>query len=367
MKHILLIFLAFLLSLQPKLSTAQTELAADLNSYIQKAMEDYQLPGFAIVVFDSNEVIYKNAFGVANMYTQKKVTSQSLFHMASVTKTFVVTALMKLQEEGKLDIDRPVTSVLPYFVLADDRYKQITVRQMMGHISGMPDFDSNPWHDAAYDDGALERFVRDFVSLKFLTADPGTKYQYCNTLYEVLGDVIAKASGMSFEAYVHENILEPLGMTNSTLLFREVDKTLLTSPHYLKDGKVVVSDIYPYNRMHGPSSTLVSNLEDMIHFMQMYLNGGMLNDVRILKTKTIEEMWSPAAGRFDNIGIGWHFRDHNGHRVIYHSGSDVGYKSYVWMIPDESLGIVFMTNSIAPPTSDFSKDMTDILLERSNK
>jgi CubicO group peptidase (beta-lactamase class C family) len=233
---------------------------------------------------------------------------------------------------------------------------------MAGHISGMPDFDSNPWHDAAYDQGALERFVRDFVSLKFLTADPGTKYQYCNTAYEVLGDVISKASGVPFEDYLHDGILQPLGMENSTLLFREVDKTQLTSPHYLKDGEVTVSDIYPYNRMHGPSSTLVSNLDDMTRFVQMWLNHGTFEGVRILNEESVTEMWSPAAGKFDNVGVSWRFRDHNGHRVIYHGGSDVGYKSYVLLLPDSSLGMVFMTNSIAPPTADLSKGMTDILL-----
>lgn len=334
----------------------------DVTDLILGEMKKYDVQGVALAVVSKDAVLYEETFGVKNMYTQEPVTGSSLFHMASVTKTFVATALMQLHETGKLDVDKPVLEYVPYFLLVDGRYKDLTVRQFASHISGMPDFDSNPWHDPDYDEEALERFVRDFISHKFLTHPPETKYQYCNTGYELLGDVIAKASGMSFEDYVHQHILVPLGMGSSTLLIREADMTKLNSLHVMRDGKRRISDIYPYNRMHAPSSTLISNLTDMSKYVQMKLNGGTFGGRQLLKTETLNSMFEPAIGKFDNVGFGWHRSEQMGHVVIRHGGND-GFKAYVAFLPGLDIGFVMMSNTAEMSYHDFAANMVDKLIE----
>jgi CubicO group peptidase (beta-lactamase class C family) len=341
-------------------------LDAIFKPYFEGVMRDHNVQGLVFAVVSKDEVLYKTSLGIKNIYSKEPETGQSLFHMASVTKTFVATALMQLHEQGKLDIDKPIVDVLPYFVLVDNRYKNITVRQFASHVSGMPDFDSDPWHNPQYDEEALERFVRDFVSHKFLTEAPETVYQYCNTGYEVLGDVIAKASEMHFEDYISENILIPLGMADSTLLIQAADMTLLNSLHQPQNDEMTVADIYPYNRAHGPSSTLISNIDDMTKWVMVNLNGGVLDGNRIVKVDTLRSMWDPALGKFDNVGFGWHRRVQQGYQTIYHGGND-GFKAYVDMVPDLDIGFVIMTNTTTAPYHDLAIAVIDKLIEYRKK
>src|SRR5258708_13966335 len=121
---------------------------------------------------------------------------------------------------------------------------------MLSHMSGIADTVNYNWDKPEYDAGALERFVRSISDQKLVFV-PGEKFAYSNTAYEVLGDVIAKVSGESFEDYVQHNILTPLGMKDSTLLVREASPQLLTSPHVSEKPHVVPSKILPYNQAHS--------------------------------------------------------------------------------------------------------------------
>ncbi len=366
MRRMLFSMVAFLLISPTYVWADDVELDQLFTPLIEKMMVDNSVYGFVFAVVSKEGVLFKKSYGVKNIYTGEPETNKSLFHMASVTKTFVATALMQLQEQGKLDVDKPIIDVLPYFVLVDARYKDITARQLASHISGMPDFDSDPWHDPDYDEVALERFVRHFVSHKYLTHNPNTTYQYSNTGYEILGDVISKVADMPFEDYVQEKILMPLGMVDSTLLIEAADMTKLNSLHNAPYKIKKIADVYPYNRMHGPSSTLISNIDDMSKWLRANLNGGMLNGNRILKADTIKAMWQPALGQFDNIGFGWHRRLQQDKQIIYHGGND-GFKSYVVMIPDLDIGFVMMSNTTTQPYHEFAKEITDMLINYKGK
>lgn len=136
---------------------------------------------------------------------------------------------MQLVENGQVDLDMPVIKYVPYFRIADERYKTITVRQMLTHTSGMPDEGDYEWDKPQSDDGALERYVRGLGNRNLrLEFEPGSKFQYSNMAYEILGDLIAKVSGTSFEDYVRVHILEPLRMAKSTLLLKDADPKLMT-------------------------------------------------------------------------------------------------------------------------------------------
>ncbi|GHF14731.1 hypothetical protein GCM10017044_06040 [Kordiimonas sediminis] len=362
MKSVLKYLLVSLTVLLPLRVSADDFPQTKVTNLIQAEIEKFDVQGMALAVVSKDQVLYEETFGVKNMYTKEPVTSQSLFHMASVSKTFVATALMQLHEAGKLDVDKPVVDYVPYFVLVDGRYKDLTVRQFASHITGMPDFDSDPWHDPDYDEEALERFVRDFISHKFLTHAPETKYQYCNTGYELLGDVIAKVSGMTFEQYVQDNILAPLGMEQSTFLIRDADMAKLNSLHILKDGKRRVADVYPYNRMHGPSSTLISSLADMIPYVQMKLNGGRHGSEVLLDEDLLNDMYAPAMGKFENVGFGWHRGVQKGQTIIRHGGND-GFKAYVAFIPALDIGFVMMSNTAEMSYHGFAEKVLDILID----
>jgi CubicO group peptidase (beta-lactamase class C family) len=320
---------------------------------IQETMRKHQIPGFAISVVENGKVIYARGFGVAKLGSNTPITTKSLFHMASVTKPFVATAIMQLVERGKISLDARVTEYLPYFRMKDERFTTITVRQMLTHISGMPDVENYNWDKPEYDDTALERYVRGLNTLSLLGA-PGEKFRYSNIAFEVVGDLIAKVSRMSFEGYVQRNILAPLGMKHSTLLVRETNAKRLVAPHIRdKDGKVVVSKVFPYNRPHAASSTLYSSIDDMNRWARANLNRGELNGKRILKTSSYDVLWKPYAevGEISplvpsdmKIGLSWFLREENGHRLVNHGGGDLGFHSFLLLALDDSISVVAMSN-----------------------
>ena len=316
-----------------------------LEPRIKQVMKQQGIPGLAIGVVENGKSVYIKGFGVKSLReTYDVVTPQSLFHMASVTKPFVAVAVMQLVEAGLVDLDAPVIRYLPYFEMDDDRYSEITVRQMLSHTSGMPDERNYEWSDPQYDEGALERYVRSLKG-RSLIAPPGSQYQYSNAAYEVLGDLISKVSDVTFEAYVAEHILGPLGMEKSTLLLKATDSEMLTSPHILdREYNISVSTVFPYNRAHAPSSTLYSNVLDMSRWAIATLNRGELDSERVLSSSAYDELWKPAGEQWQHVGLGWSLGEHRGHRTIGHSGGDVGFASNMVILPDRNIAIVVMSN-----------------------
>src|SRR6185295_14505929 len=134
-----------------------------LEPVIKHIMQQTDMPGLAIAIVENQKIVYSAGFGVRNLSTREPISARSLFHMASITKPFVATSIVQLWEQGKIDLDAPLVKYLPYFRLADDRYKVITIRQMLSHISGMPDVQDYEWDKPQYDDAALERYVKSCV------------------------------------------------------------------------------------------------------------------------------------------------------------------------------------------------------------
>jgi CubicO group peptidase (beta-lactamase class C family) len=146
-----------------------------IEDAIGSIMKFFELPGLAVGIVKKGETVYARGFGVKNIATREPVTPSSLFHMASISKTFVCTAIMQLIEKGKISLSASVVTYLPYFKLDDDRYTSITIQQMLSHLSGMPDVESYDWDQPEYDDGALERYVRSLNHKKLISAPGKTK------------------------------------------------------------------------------------------------------------------------------------------------------------------------------------------------
>ncbi len=327
--------------------------AEKVELMIQRIMKSYELPGMAIGLVKDNEIVYAKGFGVKNIQTKEPITTKSLFHMASVSKPFSATAIMQFVEQGKVHLDDPVVKHLPYFKLDDERYKEITIRHMLGHISGMPDENDYQWDKPEYDDGALERYVRSLSNRKMI-GDVGERYSYSNIAFEVLGDLIAKVSGMPFEDYIKKNILDPSGMYESTFFKTKVSPELATTPHILK-LQPSVSDVYPYNRAHAPSSTLHSNVLEMCNWAMVNLNRGTFKGKQILKPESYDILWEPARlndGKSGRSGLSWQIRVYGGVKCIFHGGGDVGYRTYFMFMPEKSMAAVVLSNCDFSPVAN---------------
>lgn len=319
-----------------------------LDPLLAGAVDEQHIPGLAIGIVQDGRLVYARGFGLMEIgKVDKPVTSQTLFHMASITKPFIATAIMQLWERGRVDLDAPVQKYVPYFPVRDPRAQSITVRQMLTHTSGMPDVQDYRWNKPEYDDGALERYVRSLSDQKLLW-NPGTKFAYSNMAYEVLGDLVAKVSGQILEDYVDDNILKPAGMFSSTLLLLEADPAKLAAGHTRSAlGTVAVVKHYPYNRAHTPSSNLHSNVDDMARWAMINMNRGELDGRRILKSSTYDVMWKPAAQRSAtaSVGISWFLTEIQGESAIMHNGGDDGFVTRLVLFPQRKAAVVYMLNT----------------------
>jgi CubicO group peptidase (beta-lactamase class C family) len=336
-----------------------------LQPLIEQVMASYGLAGLAVGIVRDNTLVYANGFGVRNILTQDPVTPESLFHLASISKPFVATAIMQLVEQGLVDLQRPVASYLPYFRLSDERSKTITVQQMLSHTGGVPNIYEYDWHAPEVDEGALERYVRSLASKESIHA-PGEEYEYSNAAFEVLGDLVAKVSGQPFETYIQEHIFAPLQMHASTFLRQEVRPELALTPHF---GMPVMTldDAYPYNRAHAPSSTLHSNVIEMSHWAIANMQRGEFRGSRILQAESYDRLWHRYVETGEEtwgeaVGLSWFFGTYGGHEVIHHGGSDPGFQAEFVMLPQRGDAVLVAANSNTAGAAAVTDAALDLIL-----
>jgi CubicO group peptidase (beta-lactamase class C family) len=333
-----------------------------IDALIQSLIGKNNNVGIAMAVVEGNKRVYAKGFGVTNLETNQAMAAHHILHVASVSKTFVATAIVQLEEQGKIKLNDPLVKHLPYCQLQGADFQRITIRQMLNHTSGFPDTDDYEWEKAVADDGAAERYVRSLSNEKLLCA-PETAFHYSNIAYDVLGDLIAKVSGMSFEKYVKDHILTPLEMPESSFFLPEIKAELRTYPHVGKPP--TLGNIYPYNRMHAPSSTLNTNVLELSNWAIANLNEGVFKDKRILTPANHAMMMTPtfkSDREGEEIGLSWFIRTIKGIKHVEHFGGDTGYGSVLTLLPEKKMGIIILFNSEEVLRAEVRDKIRDILL-----
>ena len=211
----------------------------------------------------------------------------------------------------------------------------------------------------------LERYVRSLENASLLFA-PGERFAYSNIAYEVLGDLIAKLSGHSFEEYMRRHLLGPLGMFTSTFFKPEVPTELAMTPH-VSVPQIMLSPVYPYHRAHAPSSTLHSSALEMCHWARANLQKGNWNGKRILSAASYDLLWHPYAPIEEGdppvfYGLGWFLGTYKGKRQISHGGQDTGFETTFVLLPEESIGVVVLANTLPAPVYQIREAALDVLL-----
>ena len=323
----------------------------ELDHVLQEIITRWGVPGLGVGIVKASEIIYARGFGVQSLATGAPVTPNSLFCIASITKCFVAAAVMQLVEQGSLHLDTPLVHYLPVFRLDDERYTAITLRQMLSHTSGMPDMEEDEYDklvaNPEYDEGAPERFVRSLASRRMVAA-PGERFVYSNIAYNVLGYLITKITGQTFENYMQENILRPVGMPDSTLFFPAVPLNRLAVPHLRAPG-MIVNPIYPYHRADAPASFLYSSVAEMCHWAITSLERGIYQGQRILTPASYDQMWAPVAQRGDppfreEMGLGWALGHFEGTRTVGHGGGGFGWTCFLALLPEIEGAAIILSN-----------------------
>ncbi len=348
--------IAGILSLALFTSCASAEFdSAGLTQTLETAQAETKTVGFALGVIKDGDLVYARGFGVKTLGEDAPVDADTNFHWASVSKPFVATAIMQLSERDALDLDARLIDILPDYRITDERQREITIRQILLHTSGLPDVEDYEWDKPQYDAEALRRWALE-ESPRELLHDPGTAREYSNIGFEILGAVIERVSGLSFADYMAQNIFTPLKMTHTTFYYPDTDPARRSAGHAGEAGAKHQIAAYPYNRRHEPSSTLNTSINEIARFALALLNGGELGSARILDEETMRDMWAPRWTMGDDPlhagTMGWVYQERERVVMLRHFGGDDGYRSAFILMPEIKSAILFVTNDEEAPQRD---------------
>jgi CubicO group peptidase (beta-lactamase class C family) len=324
---------------------------AGMDAYIREAMQRWEVPGLAIAVVKDGEVVVARGYGVCELGGERLVTKDSVFSIASCTKSFTAAALALLVDEGKVKWDDPVRTHLPQFQVADAYVSEhATLRDLACHRTGLVHGDLLATKGEFGRDDILQR-------MRFLgqTAPFRTKFTYHNVMYFVLGEVIAARSGLSWEEFVARRLLRPLKMTSSTVSRLDVPTERLAPRHYWRDGAVHRHEKTRRNDGAAPAGAIYSNVVDMARWLTWHVQEGTQEKERLLKPATLRELHAlhlsiPVSRQPDSniyqanmvgTGLGWFVRDYRGKKVVQHGGA---WGADMAFVPADNLAVVALSN-----------------------
>jgi CubicO group peptidase (beta-lactamase class C family) len=320
---------------------------AAIDRYVETERRATRLPGLALGIVHGDQVVHLRSFGDADP-SGRPVTPQTPFILASTTKSFTALAVMQLVEAGKLDLDAPVQRYLPWFHLADPTASaRITVRHLLNQTSGLADTAESVAKGA---DGAaaLEHAVRTLATVQ--PRNPaGQAFEYANMNYTTLGLIIQTVTGQSYEDYMRQHVLAPLGMTNSYASPVEARRHGLATGHRYWFGRPVAYQ-QPYVRAAVPAGFLSASAEAMTHHLIAQLNGGRYQATRVLSPAGIAQLHRPAAklpGPPDHdvaYAMGWYVEQLNGTSLLWHPGDTPNFHADILLAPQDRWGVVVLMN-----------------------
>jgi CubicO group peptidase (beta-lactamase class C family) len=325
-----------------------------LDSYIQRGMEQWQIPGLAIAVVKDGQTVLMKGYGVRELGKQDKVDENTLFMIASNSKLFTGTSIAKLEFEKKLSLNDKVTQYIPWFKLYDSNAtRMVTIRDLLCHRLGTKTFQG----DFTFFDSNLPK---DSIIWKMRYLKPTGQfrqdYGYCNSAFLTAGQILEKVSGETWENYVQENFLTPLGMTNTYMNTAGIaQRNNVAKPHNNLYSNLTV---IPFDNLDnlGPAGSIVSNVKDLSKWLMLQLDSGRYEGKQIIPWAAIQRTRdaNTIVGSRKSLAFPMHMRmyglglfmtDYAGRQIYWHTGGAFGQVTNVCFVPEERLGITILTNN----------------------
>ncbi|WP_243292220.1 serine hydrolase domain-containing protein [Bacillus sp. FJAT-47783] len=353
--------------------TCEEKSLSSLDAILNEKCKSAHVPGMAIAVSQHGEIVFEKYFGYRDVERLLPVTSDTIFGVASITKSFTALAIMQLEDERKLSVNDPVVKWLPELRLTNQAFPEnIKIHHLLTHTSGLPGMEAinrakaesirkDP--DGAYLTDRLSLLTKDHpvktvVELIEAMSDteysllgqPGEVFNYSNEGYALLQEVIERASGQQYITYMRENILDPLGMYNSTFLINDLS-------NYNE-----VAELYSYkkgigfNTFHSPTwwhsgeiyshGALKSCISDLRKYLEVYRLEGLVNGERIVSKKSLQKMTTqqvmmPTGNWY---GYGLHVDKHDDIKILGHGGSIKGVSSHMKVAKEQGITVVVLMN-----------------------
>ena len=313
---------------------AQDSFATKIDDYIHAEMQSQQIPGVALAVIKDGNVVLARGYGLANVEHQVPVKPETIFQSGSTGKQFTATAVMLLVEEGKLSLEDKITK---HFTDAPEAWRDITVRHLLTHTSGMTDYP--PDFDLRRDYTEDELFQR--IKTIPLAFQPGEKWSYSNLAYVMLGILIHKVSGKFYGDFLQERVFKPLEMSTARIISEADIVPNRAAGYRLVNGQLKNQSWVSPSLNTTADGALYLTVYDMAKW-----DAALYTD-KLLKRTTLEQMWTPVKlnnGKTHPYGFGWALGEVRGHRIIEHGGSWQGFKAQISRYVDDKLTIIVFAN-----------------------
>lgn len=365
---------------QPPGSSREKEIDAIFSSVTSSGA-----PGLAVLVRHNGKTLFERSYGVRDLRTKPRIDAHANFRLASFTKQFTAMAIMLLVQDGKLRYDETLTEIFSDF---PDYGKSITVRNLLNHVSGLPDYEDlmERTEKANGPIWSPEKQIQDAEVLELLKKEeagkfaPGTSWSYSNSGYVVLGLILTKASGKAYGEFLRERIFAPLKM-NHTIVYQK-GKNEVTNRAF---GHSRENDSLKETDQSSTSATLgdggiYSNLEDLAKWDDALRNYALLNEREMQPALMPVELndgsephW-PAQPNDDNLhpgkpvsyGFGWFLDPYNGRPRMWHTGSTMGFRTVIERFLGDNLTIIILSNRTDLDPEKLSLQVEDLLLSRKN-
>lgn len=346
-------------SLIPWISAAQTStlpafITDSLDTYISRALVNWNIPGVAVAIVKDNQVVMAKGYGVTETGGKQPVDASTLFMIASNVKAFTGTAMAMLEHDSLCSLSDKVTKWLPEFSLYDPgTTRQATLKDLLAHNLGYSTFQAD-WLCF------YSTLTREDLFDAYPQAEPPypyrEKYGYSNFGYFFAGECIRAISGMPWDKYIRQKILDPLQMDRTQLLTGNLSQLPNTAKGHTFESGVLKKFPFPNVDVIGAAAGMSSSATDLSHWLMAQLNEGTYGGNKVIPNAVIAKTRTPVTiiGRnqhlynsthYELYGLGWSMEDYAGKEVVSHSGGIWGFVSCVALVPEAGLGIVVLTNS----------------------
>ena len=337
---------------------AQIITSHEIDSLVEKTLKTFDVPGIAVAIVKDDKVIHAKGYGIRSLTTKQKVDTNTLFAIASNSKAFTTAALGILIDEKKLSRNDRVIDYIPEFRLYNPYVtEEFTIRDLLTHRSGLGLGAGDLMIWPGFPNFTLNDIIHNIRYLKPVSGFRA-KYDYDNLLYIVAGEVVARASGMSWEDFIETRIMQPLNMTGSAAAYSRLkDKSNVIDPHAPINGSLQVVD-RSFGEVADAAGGIYSNLTDICKWIIMQMNNGKYDEElkkQLFSEEVHKEMWSPQTilpvrdtsdynTHFASYGLGWGLSDVRGYKQVRHTGGLAGIVTQVTLLPELKLGIIVFTN-----------------------
>ncbi len=352
-------FYALLCTLLMSASMCAQMNSKQIDSLVNYAMSKFNVAGTAVAIVKDGKIIHSKGYGVKSIETKSPVNEHTQFAIASNSKAFTTVALALLVEEGKINWLDKVKDHIPEFTMYNDYVEDnFNIQDLVTHRSGLGLGMGDLMFFPDGSDFTMADLLSSFQYFKPESAFR-TKWDYDNLLYLVAGELIARKSGMTWEAFIKTRILDPLNMDNTYASLREIkDVSNLSSSHSTDTGTIRIIPTFK-EMINGAAGGIFSNVDDLCEWMLLHLNKGKYGEdlnKQLFSGLNHREMWKIHTvmrvnpdprynSHFSGYGLGWFLSDVKGNMKVEHTGGLPGMLSNTIMIPDLNLGVVILTNT----------------------